>query len=125
MPSVVIDLWDGLTAMSATASHRTFEGLRREAQRIIEETIETDRREDELYGQRRGDDYPASRLTPRRARRGSKELLEQARAEREAAPADGEQLIAGHEQHLARTGKRKRVAHRGPSGRSTAAKIGC
>lgn len=97
-----------LGANAALEQNRTFEGLRREAQRIIEETIETDCREDELYGQRRRDELPGELADPKtRKARIKRELLEQARAEREAAQADREQLIAGHEQHLARTGKRK------------------
>jgi transposase len=96
-----------LAANAALEQNRTLDGLRAEAQRIIEEAVATDRREDELYGDQRGDELPDELADPRTRTAKIKELLEQARAEREAAQADRERLVAGHEQHLARTGKRK------------------
>jgi Transposase domain (DUF772) len=97
-----------LAANAALEQNRTLDGLRAEADRIIEEAIETDRREDELYGDKRGDELPDELADPRTRKARIKELLEQARAEREAAEAERERLITEHEQHLARTGKRKR-----------------
>jgi transposase len=96
-----------LAANAALEQNRTLDGLRSEAQRIIDEAIETDRREDELYGDKRGDELPEQLANPTTRQARIKELLDQARAEREAAQADREQLLAGHEQHLAQTGKRK------------------
>jgi Transposase domain (DUF772) len=96
-----------LAANAALEQNRTLDGLRAEAQRIIEEAVATDRREDELYGGQRGDELPDELADPRTRTAKIKELLEQARAEREAAQADRERLVGGHEQHLARTGKRK------------------
>jgi transposase len=96
-----------LAANAALEQNRTFDGLRAEADRIIEEAVETDRREDELYGDKRGDELPDELADPRTRKARIKELLEQARAEREAAQADRDRLIAEHEQHLAQTGKRK------------------
>jgi transposase len=96
-----------LAANASAAQNRTFEGLRAEAERIIEEAIETDRREDQLYGERRGDELPEALADPRTRTAKIKELLEQARAEHEAVQADRERLIAEHAEHLAKTGKRK------------------
>jgi transposase len=96
-----------LAANASAAQNRTFEGLRAEAERIIEEAIETDRREDQLYGERRGDELPEELADPRTRTAKIKELLEQARAEHEAVQADRERLIAEHAEHLAKTGKRK------------------
>lgn len=96
-----------LAANASAAQNRTFDGLRAEAERIIEEAIETDRREDELYGERRGDELPEELADPRTRKAKIKELLEQARAEREAVQADRERLIAEHAEHLAKTGKHK------------------
>ncbi len=97
-----------LAANAALEQNRTLDGLRAEADRIIEQAIETDRREDELYGEKRGDELPDELADPRTRTARIKELLEQARAEREAAEADRERVVAEHEQHLAQTGKRKR-----------------
>jgi len=106
-----------LAANASAAQNRTFDGLRAGAERIIEEAIETDRREDELYGERRGDELPEELADPRTRKAKIKELLEQARAEREAVQADRERLIAEHAEHLAKTGKRKsgRPAKPGPN----------
>lgn len=98
------------TKMAANASlgrNRTFEGLRAEAQRIIDETIETDRLEDELYGDRRGDELPEELADPATRKQAIKELLEQARQEREEIEGKRAEMLARHEEHLARTGKRK------------------
>jgi hypothetical protein len=97
------------TKLAANASldqNRTSAGLRAEAQRIIEEAIETDRREDELYGDRRGDELPEELADPRTRKARIKELLEQAQREREQIESDRAAVQARHDEHLARTGKR-------------------
>lgn len=97
------------TKLAANASldqNRTAEGLRAEARRIIEEAIETDRREDELYGERRGDELPDELADPRTRKARIRELLEQTRREREQIEADRAAVQARHDEHLARTGKR-------------------
>jgi len=96
-----------LAANAALEQNRTYDGLREQARRIIDEAIETDRREDELYGERRGDELPEELADPRTRKARIKELLDQAQAERDAARVDRERLVSEHEQHLARTGKRK------------------
>ena len=96
-----------LAANASASQNRTLEGLEAEAARIIDEAIETDRREDELYGEKRGDELPDDLADPRTRKARIRELLEQARAEREQAEAEREQLLAEHAEHLARTGKRK------------------
>jgi transposase len=96
-----------LAANASGAENRTLEGLEAEARRIIEEAIETDRREDELYGDRRGDELPDELADPRTRKARIKELLEQARRERQQVEDDRERLLAEHQEHLARVGKRK------------------
>jgi transposase len=81
-----------LAANASADENYTYEGLRGLAERIIEEAIETDRREDELYGDKRGDELPEELADPRTRKAKIKELLEQARAEREALEADREAL---------------------------------
>ena len=86
-----------LAANASAGENRTLEGLEVEARRIIEEAIETDRREDELYGEERGDELPAELADPRTRKARIKELLEQARRERAVAEAEREEQIAAHE----------------------------
>ena len=96
-----------LAANAALGQNRTFDGLRAEAERIIDEAVETDRREDELYGEKRGDELPDELADPRTRKARIKELLEQARKEREAVQADRERLVSEHQEHLEQTGKRR------------------
>jgi transposase len=95
-----------LAANASADQNRTYEGLREEARRIIEEAIETDRREDELYGDKRGDELPEELADPGTRKARIKELLEQAKREREQIEAERAQVKARHDEHLARTGKR-------------------
>jgi transposase len=82
-----------LAANASAGQNRTYDGLREQARRIIEEAIETDRREDELYGERRGDELPQELSDPKTRKAKIKELLEQARREREQAQAERDQLV--------------------------------
>jgi transposase len=95
-----------LAANASPAQNRTYEGLREEARRIIGEAIETDAREDELYGAARGDELPPELADPRTRAARIRELLEQAQSEREEIEAQRSKMLASHEEHLARTGKR-------------------
>ncbi|HTU94926.1 MAG TPA: transposase, partial [Solirubrobacteraceae bacterium] len=104
------------TKLAANASmhhNHTYEGLRDLAERIIEEAIETDRREDELYGDRRGDELPEELADPRTRKAKIRELLEQARRDREAIEA---QRQAVHERQAQReqTPRGQRQAGRPP-----------
>jgi transposase len=95
-----------LAANAALEQNRTVDGLRAEAERIIGEAVETDRREDELYGEKRGDELPDELADPRTRKARIKELLEQARKEREAIEAERAVLHARQAERLARKGKR-------------------
>ena len=95
-----------LAANASATQNRTLEGLREEARRIIDEAIETDRREDELYGDRRGDELPEELADPRTRKARIRELLEQAEREREQVEADRAELVAKHKKHVAATGRR-------------------
>jgi transposase len=95
-----------LAANASLVQNRTVEGLREEARRIIEEAIEIDAREDELYGERRGDELPEELADPRTRKARIRELLEQAHRERERVQAGRAEVQARHDEHLARTGKR-------------------
>jgi hypothetical protein len=97
-----------LAANASADQNRTYEGLREQARRIIDGAIETDRREDELYGEKRGDELPEELADPRTRKARIKELLEQAREEHERAQAQRDELLAREAEHRARTGKRPR-----------------
>ena len=96
-----------LAANASAHENRTFEGLRQEAARIIEEAIETDRREDQLYGEKRGDELPQELADPRTRTAKIKELLEQARREREQVETErAEKLAREQERQATPRGKR-------------------
>jgi transposase len=90
--SVGVVAIDG-TKIAANASmdaNRDFGQLARE---ILAEAAETDRREDELYGDARGDELPEhlrTREGRRKALREAKERLDRERGEAAEAPADDE-----------------------------------
>ena len=97
------------TALAADASlgaNRTSDALRAEAQRVLAEAAETDAREDELYGQRRGDELPAELADPATRKARIKELLERARAQAEEIEADRAEKQARHAEHKAKTGSK-------------------
>jgi transposase len=97
-----------LAANASLGENRTAEGLGKEAERIIDEAIETDRREDALYGDQRGDELPAELADPRTRTARIKELLERERREIEEIEGKRGEVQARHDEHLAQTGKRMR-----------------
>ena len=97
-----------LAADASLGANRTYDGLRAEAQRIIEEAIATDAIEDELYGERRGDELPAELADPATRAAKIKQLLGELEAERDRAQAEHDAKRAAYEQHAARTGRRPR-----------------
>ncbi len=102
-----------LAANASVHQNHTYEGLRGLAERIVEEAIETDRREDELYGDKRGDELPAELADPKTRKAKIRELLEQARREREEVEAE---RAAVHERQAQReqTPRGQRKAGRPP-----------
>jgi transposase len=104
-----------LAANASVAQNYTYDGLRELAERIIEEAIETDRREDELYGDKRGDELPAELADPRTRRAKIRELLERGRQDREAVEAE---RAAVHERQAQREATPK--GHRRAGGRPKA-----
>ena len=95
-----------LAANASADQNRTLAGLEAEARRILEEAAEIDAREDELYGDRRGDELPDELADPRTRAARIRELLEAARSEREQAEAAREEMHERRAEHEARTGKR-------------------
>lgn len=97
-----------LAGNASLGQNRTLAGLEAEAARIIEEAVETDRAEDQLYGDRRGDELPPELADPSTRTARIRELLEQARQELGAAEAERAEQVAEHAEYLQRTGRRKR-----------------
>jgi transposase len=95
-----------LAANASADQNRTYEALRKEAERIIGEAIATDAREDELYGEKRGDELPEELADPGTRKARIRQLLEQARREQEQAQAERAERVAQHAEQRARTGKR-------------------
>jgi transposase len=97
-----------LAADASLGSNRTYEGLREQARRILGEAAEIDAAEDELYGERRGDELPEQLADAKTRARRIKELLDELQGERDRALADQEAKRAAYQEHLARTGRRPR-----------------
>jgi transposase len=95
-----------LAANASAAQNRTLDGLREEARRIVEEAGEIDAREDELYGDKRGDELPADLADPGTRAARIRELLEAAKARAAKIEAERAGVQARHDEHLARTGRR-------------------
>lgn len=97
-----------LAADASMGQNRTLEGLRAEAERILKEAIEIDAAEDELYGDRRGDELPAELADPKTRPGRIKELLDELERKRAKAQADHDAKREAYDEHTARTGRRPR-----------------
>jgi len=70
----------------AHASHHASREYAQLAREILEEAKETDRRDDELYGERRGDELPLELATVEGRRGWLREAKQRLQAERDANP---------------------------------------
>jgi hypothetical protein len=95
-------------------ANRSYEGLRAEAQRILGEAAEIDAAEDELYGERRGDELPAELADPKTRAGRIKELLDELGAERDRARAEHDAKRAAYDEQTQRTGRRPAGRPPGP-----------
>jgi Transposase DDE domain len=95
-----------LAANASLSQNRSYEGLREEARRIVEEAIATDAREDELYGEKRGDELPEELADPGTRKARIKELLERAKAQAEEIESKRQAMHERQAERLARKGKR-------------------
>src|SRR4051812_48965461 len=97
LASIGVVAIDG-TKMSANASMNANRDFGQIAREILAEAAQTDRREDELYGERRGDELPEQLRTRegrRKALREAKERLERERGRApEAVPEDEDGEVA-------------------------------
>jgi transposase len=95
-----------LAANASLSSNLTPEAIRERVDLYFEEANAVDRREDELYGDRRGDELPprlAERNSRRQALRMAKEELDAEQAAREAEHAE---VRRKYQEHIERTGRR-------------------
>ncbi|MBV8954574.1 MAG: transposase [Solirubrobacterales bacterium] len=95
-----------LAANASADQNRTLAGLEEEARRILKEAGETDAREDELYGDRRGDELPEDLADPETRAARIRELLEAAQAQAAQAEAARREIQQRNAEHQVRTGKR-------------------
>lgn len=97
-----------LAADASLGANRTYEGLQAEAKRILEEAALIDAAEDELYGDKRGDELPEELADPKTRAGRIRELLDELEREREQAQAARDAKHAAHDEHAERTGRRPR-----------------
>jgi transposase len=96
------------TKMAADASlgaNRSYEGLRAEARRIFEEAAQIDAAEDELYGDKRGDELPDDLADPKTRPGRIRQLLDELEQERARAQDEHDAKLTARAEKLARTGR--------------------
>lgn len=93
-----------LAANASPAANRTYEGLKREAQRILDEAARTDAREDALFGDRRGDELPEELADARTRAARVRQLLDEFEARERELKAERERALARQAEKKARTG---------------------
>lgn len=94
-----------LAANASPAANRTYEGLKREAQRILDEAAQTDAREDALFGDRRGDELPEELAVAGTRAARVRQLLDEFEARERELKAERERALARQAEKKARTGK--------------------
>ena len=103
-----------LAADASLGANRTYEGLRAEAERILEEAAAIDAAEDELYGDKRGDELPDELADPKTRGARIGHLLEGLENERERAQAEHDAKRAAYDEQTRRTGRRPTGRPPGP-----------
>jgi hypothetical protein len=93
-----------LAANASQHANRTYEGLKREAQRILDEAAQTDAREDAQFGERRGDELPEELADARTRAVRVRQLLAEFEARERELKAAREEALARQEEKKARTG---------------------
>lgn len=101
----------GVLALDSTKLHANASGLANRsyeqiAREILEEAAAVDAAEDELYGERRGDELPPELADPTTRRARLRELKRELEAEWEAERAAYREMLERRAEHEARTGRR-------------------
>lgn len=101
----------GVLALDSTKLHANASGLANRsyeqiAREVLEEAAAVDAAEDELYGERRGDELPPELADPTTRRARLRELKRELEAEWEAERAAYREMLERRAEHEARTGRR-------------------
>lgn len=94
------------TKLAANASGLANRGYEQIAREILDEAAAVDAAEDELYGERRGDELPPELADPKTRRARLRELKRELEAEWEAERAAHQAMLERRAGHEARTGRR-------------------
>jgi transposase len=103
-----------LAANASLAANRGYDALRDEARRIFEEAAQIDTAEDELYGDRRGDELPDDLADPKTRPARIRQLLDELEKERAEAQEEHDAKLGARAEKLARTGRGTRGRPPGP-----------
>jgi transposase len=94
-----------LAANAALSANRGYDALQAEARRIFEEAAAIDAAEDELYGDKRGDELPDDLADPSTRPGRIRQLLDELEAERAQAQAQHEAKLRARAEQRERTGR--------------------
>lgn len=97
-----------LAANASLAANRTYDGLRREAEKILEQAAQTDADEDQLWGDARGDELPEELADARTRPERVRQLLDEFQTRERELTAKRARAQAEQADHHARTGRRRR-----------------
>jgi transposase len=97
-----------LAANASLGANRTHQQLRLEAERLLGQAAETDAREDDQFGECRGDELPEDLADPGTRAARIRELLERARKRVEKIEAERTEMLNRRAEHETETGKRPR-----------------
>jgi transposase len=103
-----------LAANASLSANRGYDALQAEARRILEEAAQIDAAEDELYGDKRGDELPDDLADPKTRPARIRQLLDELEQERAKAQAEHDAKLAARAEKLARTGRGTRGRPPGP-----------
>jgi transposase len=101
----------GVVALDSTKLHANASGLanlsyEQIAREVLQEAAAVDAAEDELYGDRRGDELPPELADPKKRKARLRELKRELEAEWEAERQAREEMLARRAEHEARTGRK-------------------
>jgi transposase len=94
------------TKVAANASGQANKSYEQLAREILEEAAAVDAAEDELYGDKRGDELPEELADPKTRRTRIRELLDELEAEQRAAAERRQAMLDRRAEHEQRTGRR-------------------
>jgi transposase len=94
------------TKVAANASGLANKSYEELARAVLEEAAEIDAAEDELYGDKRGDELPPELADPVTRRARIRELMDELEAERRAADGQRRAMLERRAEHQRRTGRR-------------------